>query len=175
MRKSKHLLGALAATLFGTAAFAADGDILVADFNGKDYGAWRVEGEAFGDAPAPGTLPGQMDVSGFRGAGLVNSFVGGDRTTGTLTSPEVVLSKPFVNFLIGGGGHDGTRFELLVDGEIVRVARGPNVVPGGSEKLDWATWDVSEFLGEKAIFRVVDEGTGGWGPINVDEISLSDK
>ncbi|MBQ6826949.1 MAG: hypothetical protein IJO46_02960 [Thermoguttaceae bacterium] len=55
MRKSKHLLGALAATLFGTAAFAADGDILVADFNGKDYGAWRVEGEAFGDAPASGT------------------------------------------------------------------------------------------------------------------------
>ncbi|MBR5244107.1 MAG: hypothetical protein IKW13_07730, partial [Thermoguttaceae bacterium] len=114
-----------------------------------------------------------MDVSGFRGAGLVNSFVGGDRTTGTLTSPEVVLSQPFVNFLIGGGGLDGTRFELLVDGAVVRVARGPNVVPGGSEKLDWATWDVSEFLGKKAIFRVVDAETGGWGHINVDEIGLS--
>ena len=182
--KSKHLtllaasLGVVFATLSISAVYADDAqnaDVLIADFNGANYDAWRVEGEAFGTAPAPGTLPGQMDVSGFRGAGLVNSFVGGDRTTGTLTSPEVVLSKPFVNFLIGGGGHDGTRFELLVDGKIVRVARGPNVVPGGSEKLDWATWDVSEFLGKKAIFRVVDEGTGGWGHINVDEISLSDK
>lgn len=179
--KSKRLTVLAAALGFAfassslTAVCADDSDVLIADFNGSDYGAWRVDGEAFGTAPAPGTLPGQMDVSGFRGAGLVNSFVGGDRTTGTLTSPEVVLNKPFVNFLIGGGGHDGTRFELLVDGAVVRVARGPNVVPGGSEKLDWATWDVSEFLGKKAIFRVVDEGTGGWGHINVDEIGLSDK
>ncbi len=165
---------ALASSAFSTVC-ADDADALIADFNGSDYGAWRVEGDAFGTAPAPGTLPGQMNVSGFRGAGLVNSFVGGDRATGTLTSPEVVIDKPFTNFLIGGGGLDGTRFELLVDGAVVRVARGPNVVPGGSEKLDWATWDVSEFLGKKAIFRVVDAETGGWGHINVDEISLSDK
>lgn len=154
---------------------AQNADVLVANFDGGDYGDWQVVGEAFGTAPASGTLPGQMEVSGFLGAGLVDSFVGGDRSTGTLTSPEVVIVKPFVNFLIGGGGHDGTRFELLVDGRVVRVERGPNVVPGGSERLDWASWDVSEFLGKKAIFRVVDEETGGWGHINVDEIVLSDK
>ena len=38
-------------------------------------------------AEAHGTLPGQMDVSGFKGKGLVNSFHQGDVTTGTLTSP----------------------------------------------------------------------------------------
>src|SRR5690349_21242882 len=38
----------------------AAGDILIADFEGDDYGAWKVEGTAFGNGPAHGTLPGQM-------------------------------------------------------------------------------------------------------------------
>ena len=50
-------------------------DLVVADFEGDDYGTWVVEGDAFGTGPARGTLPGQMTVSGFRGRGLVNSFV----------------------------------------------------------------------------------------------------
>jgi len=40
-------------------------DILIADFEGKTYGSWKVEGEAFGPGPARGTLPGQMQVSGY--------------------------------------------------------------------------------------------------------------
>ncbi|MBQ1278268.1 MAG: hypothetical protein IIY07_06455, partial [Thermoguttaceae bacterium] len=68
--KSKRLTVLAAALGFAfassslTAVCADDSDVLIADFNGSDYGAWRVEGEAFGTAPAPGTLPGQMDVSG---------------------------------------------------------------------------------------------------------------
>jgi len=34
-------------------------------------------GEAFGPGPARGTLPGQMQVVGFQGRGLVNSFYRG--------------------------------------------------------------------------------------------------
>jgi fructan beta-fructosidase len=62
-------------------------DILIADFEGENYGDWKVTGEAFGKGPARGTLPGQMVVDGFKGKGLVNSFLGGDGATGTLTSP----------------------------------------------------------------------------------------
>ena len=58
------------------------GDVLFADFEGQGYGAWKVEGEAFGSGPARGTLPGQMEVSGFRGKGLVDSFLHGDGSTG---------------------------------------------------------------------------------------------
>ncbi|MBP5621824.1 MAG: hypothetical protein J6X44_07400, partial [Thermoguttaceae bacterium] len=172
-------LGALCALSFvvfnSTPIRAAEGDEVVADFEGADYGAWIAEGEAFGKAPAQGTLPGQMDVSGYLGKGLVNSYYNGDGTTGKLTSPEIEITKPYVNFLIGGGGHDGTRFELVVDGEVARLERGPNVNPGGSEALDWATWEVAELIGKKAFFRIVDEETGGWGHINVDQIMLSDK
>ena len=33
-------------------------DILLADFEGETYGAWKVTGEAFGAGPARGRLPG---------------------------------------------------------------------------------------------------------------------
>lgn len=51
-------------------------------------------GSAFGAGPAAGTLPGQQPVSGFEGAGLVNSFRDGDGTTGTLTSPPFTIRRP---------------------------------------------------------------------------------
>ena len=35
---------------------AAD-DILIADFEGANYGQWKTTGEAFGNGPARGTLP----------------------------------------------------------------------------------------------------------------------
>lgn len=150
-------------------------DVIIADFEGSDYGSWRVEGEAFGTEPARGTLTSQMTVSGYQGERLANSYFHGDASVGVLTSPEIEITKPYVNFLIGGGAHPGTYFEMLVDGKRERLARGPNLNPGGSEKLDWETWDVADFIGQKVVFRIVDNETGGWGHINVDSIMQSDK
>ncbi len=172
-------LGAVcAATLggyFHVKAQGAESDVVLASFDGADYGDWKAEGTAFGKGPARGTLPNQMDVSGYLGAGLVNSYFGGDASTGKLTSPEFLIVKPYLNFLIGGGGLPGTRMELIVDGQVVRETRGPNTQPGGSEALDWSTWNVDEFKGKKGQIVVVDSETGGWGHINVDEIRQSDK
>jgi fructan beta-fructosidase len=151
-------------------------DILLADFEGDDYGSWKTTGEAFGTGPARGTLPNQMHVSGYRGKGLVNSFHGGDGSTGTLTSPEFKIERKYLNFLIGGGKHPGaTCMNLLIDGKIVRTASGPNDKPGGSEQLSWHTWDVAEFAGKTGVLQIVDKATGGWGHINVDHIVLSDR
>src|SRR5262245_38840670 len=83
-------------------AQAAEPDILIADFEGPDYGAWKTTGTAFGAGPAKGSLPNQMPVSGYLGNGLVNSYLGGDAATGTLTSPSLKIERPFLNFLIGG-------------------------------------------------------------------------
>ncbi len=116
-----------------TAAQSSDGDILLADFEGKDYGAWKTTGTAFGPGPARGTSPGQMPVSGYLGQGLVNSFFGGDAATGTLTSPPFEVGRKYINFLVGGGKHEGkTCINLLVAGKVVRTATGPNDRPGGS-------------------------------------------
>ncbi|HPX40762.1 MAG TPA: 2,6-beta-D-fructofuranosidase, partial [Candidatus Hydrogenedentes bacterium] len=151
-------------------------DILIADFEGADYGAWTVEGEAFGPGPARGTLPNQMEVSGFEGQGLVNSFFNGDGATGMLTSPPFRLERDYLAFLIGGGMHPGeTCINLLVNGEVVRTATGPNDKAGGTERLDWFSWDVSGLRGQTAIIRIVDAHTGGWGHINIDHIVQSER
>ncbi|HEU4751819.1 MAG TPA: GH32 C-terminal domain-containing protein, partial [Armatimonadota bacterium] len=121
------------------------------------------------------TLPNQMPVSGYEGQGLVNSFFRGDGTTGTLLSPEFAVSRRYVSFLIGGGGFPGkTCMELLVEGKVVRSATGPNTQSGGSERLEPQYWDVAEFAGRPARLRIVDDATGGWGHINVDQIVLTD-
>src|SRR5262249_29651316 len=112
----------------------------------------------------------------FRGRGLVNSFYGGDKSTGTLTSPPFTVGRRYLNFLVGGGKHPGkTCINLLVGGKVVRTATGPNDRPGGSERLAWHAWDVSEFEGKRAVIQIVDAHTGGWGHINVDHIVLSDR
>jgi fructan beta-fructosidase len=165
-------------TLAGAAASASGQsreDIVIADFEGTTYGDWTATGTAFGPGPARGTLPGQMEVSGFEGKGLVSSFHGGDASTGTLSSPPFEIKRRFLNFLIGGGKFPGrTCMELLVEGKTVRSATGPNEQPGGSERLDWNSWDVSELQGKSVTLRITDTHTGGWGHINVDQIVQSD-
>ncbi len=150
-------------------AVAGDGDILIADFEGADYGQWKATGEAFGSGPAHGTLPDQMPVSGFQGRGLVNSYLKGDGTTGTLTSPEFRIERPFISFLVGGGHHPGeTCVNLLVDSKVVRSTTGED-----SEHLDWETWNVADLAGKQARIEIVDRATGGWGHILVDQIEQS--
>ncbi|MEU2749781.1 GH32 C-terminal domain-containing protein [Streptomyces collinus] len=147
---------------------------VLADFEGGTYRDWAATGDAFGTAPATGTLPDQGQVSGFLGDGLVNTYLNGDSTTGTLTSPGFTLDKKYINFLIGGGNHPAdsanpTAVELLVDGHVVRSATGKD-----AEALNWASWDVGDLAGKKARIRIVDDNTGGWGHLNVDHIVLSD-
>ena len=151
-------------------------DILIADFEGTNYGSWRAAGEAFGPAPARGTLPGQMPVEGYVGQGLANSFYHGDGTTGTLTSAQFKIERRFLRFLIGGGGFPGkTCINLWLNDQVVRTATGTNTQPGGSEKLDWQQWDVAELVGSNGVIEIVDQATGGWGHINIDQILQTDR
>jgi hypothetical protein len=55
-----------------------------------------------------------------------------------------------------------------------RTATGPNTEPGGTEALAPSGWDVSEFTGKDAQIEIIDEATGGWGHINVDQIVQTD-
>lgn len=170
------LLLLLVSSSLGIGGLRAAEDILIADFEGTNYGSWKVTGEAFGPGPAQGTLPGQMPVEGYLGHGLANSFYHGDGTTGTLTSPGFKIERHYLRFLIGGGGHAGeTCINLRMDDKIARTATGPNTQPGGSERLDWQQWDVRELAGQSAVIEIVDRATGGWGHINIDQILQTDQ
>ena len=172
----KLFISCLLITFFCLAPVTAQEDILIADFESRDYGDWKVTGEAFGPGPARGTLPTQMEVTGFEGKRLVNTYYNNDNATGTLTSPMFEIKRKYINFLIGGGKYPGlTCINLLIDGKVARTATGPNDEPGGSEELAWHSWDVSELLGRKAKIQIVDNQTGGWGHINVDHIIQSNR
>ncbi|RYD37692.1 MAG: glycoside hydrolase family 32 protein [Verrucomicrobiaceae bacterium] len=146
-----------------------------ADFEGADYGPWLVGGTAFGKVPAKGALPGQMAVEGFVGTGLVNSFNGGDNSRGKMSSSDFVIRKPFIKFLIGGGGFAGkTCLNLVMDGQAVRTATGPNTSPGGSERLEQGSWEVADLNGKTAHLEIVDDAGGSWGHVNVDQIVFTD-
>ena len=141
-----------------------------ADFEGPNYGNWTVTGAAFGPGPAAGTLTNQMTVSGYVGAGLVNSYFGGDVSTGTLVSPAFTITNRCISFLIGGGNNPGrTCMNLMVNGAVVATATGNN-----SEMLQWTNWNVTPWLGQVAQLQIVDNATGGWGHVDVDEIMFSD-
>jgi fructan beta-fructosidase len=157
-------------------ASASAQDILLSDFEELTYawlpgGTWTATGNAFGSGPAQGTLSGQQTVDGYQGHGLVNTFLSGDASTGTLTSPPFTIQRRYIRFLIGGGNwRNQTCMNLLVNGQVVRSAVGM----GDREHLDWLQWNVSAFSNQTAQIQIVDSTTGGWGHINVDQIIETD-
>ena len=149
-------------------AWVPEGRIL-GDFE-QGFAGWTATGDAFGEQPATGALEGQQAVDGFQGRALVNSFHHGDAGQGTLTSPEFIVDRDHLSFLIGGGRQPERAFvQLRVEGRAVRSATGAD-----AERLSWRSWNVAEFRGRPARLEVVDRATGGWGHINVDQFLLAD-
>ena len=128
-------------------------------------------GPAFGDKPAPGKAADQQEIPGFQGKQLVNTYYpDGDGLTGVLTSPGFKIKKGFVAFLIGGGSmKEKTCVNLVIGGKVVLSATGKN-----DEQLLPVVWDVRGFKNKSAFLEIVDNETGGWGHINVDQIVFSD-
>lgn len=165
------IFGALVSVCVAQTQTTVTNETVFADFEGGDYGTWRVAGEAFGKGPARGSWPGQQAVTGFEGRGLVNSFLGGDRATGSLVSPEFTIRQPYISFLIGGGNRPGEAcVNLVVDGKPVKSATGTEF-----ERLQWHTWQLFPWTGKKARIEIVDKATGAWGHVNVDQIILSNR
>lgn len=143
-------------------------EIVVADFESDSYGEWKVEGDAFGTGPTDGH---KLQVTGYRGGRLVNSFGSGDAATGAITSSPFELNRRYLAFLIGGGRHaEETGVELLVDGKSVRSATGAD-----SSELRWESWDIGSLQGQQATLRIFDRAKGDWGHINLDQILLTDQ
>jgi uncharacterized protein (DUF608 family) len=154
--------------------------ILFEDFETSTYGAWTVEGTAFGPGPRERSKIAayQGDVGG-KGLRVVNTHntlngedsVKADNHVGKLTSPEFTISRRFIEFYIGGGNHpQRTCVNLLVDGKAVRTTVGPE-----SNQMRLAHFNVEELEGKRARIEVVDQERGGWGQIAIDHIQFVDE
>jgi levanase len=75
---------------------------VISDFEGDTWDpGWTTTGTAFGNGPD--TPP--ADVFGAMGNKYVDSYGDGDFQTGTLTSPDFQIDKPYLNLLVGGGNY----------------------------------------------------------------------
>ena len=131
-------------------------DIVIADFKGSDYGTWKTTGVAFGAGPTNG---------------CACSNVGGDVSTGTLTSPEFTIERGYINMLLKGGNYpDDLRVDLLVGGKAVRSTSGSHM-----KEFFWFSWDVLDLKGSKASILVTDNNVNKeWGYIALGAIEQSD-
>lgn len=132
---------------------------------------WEITGDF---AVEPWRNPSTAGGDYYLGRKRLNTWEGGpkgDDNLGDLTSPAFTIepSEDHLSFLVGGGKRlNGTlEVRLLVDGEVVRTATGPE-----AGQLNWQSWDVSEFAGRDARFQVHDDATGGWGHLTVDHLVL---
>ena len=151
-----------------------------ADFESGTYEGWTATGEAFGKTPQ--TLETIADYQGrINGVGkyFVNSHNirpltdrsdsavrRGDSLTGTLTSAEFTIDFDAIEFLVGGGSHQGaTCVNLVIDGKAVLSATGRD-----NNQMSLNTWNVRPFAGKKAKIQIVDNHKTSWGNIGVDHI-----
>ena len=145
-------------------------DLILADFESEDYGAWESTGTCFTDGPARGGQLATLEIEGALGHGVASSELQGDGPKGTLTSPEFKLERGYLAFRIAGGDYEHhTCLNLLVDGEVVRSATGWR-----SDRLAPASWDVSRWRGQYGRVQIVDQASGDWGHLNVDHIVQTD-
>ena len=155
-------------------------DIVFEDFEKENYERWTVTGTALGDSPIKmSDMPNyQGDVAG-KGKRVVNTHNvrqgedvrGGDQHIGTLTSKLFIIKRKYINFLIGGGAHEGkTCLNLLIDGKVVKTATGQN-----NNRMDPASFNVEQWQDKQAQIQIVDKETGGWGNVGVDHIVFSDR
>ncbi len=158
------------AGLLGSSSPCRADDLAIGSFRGTNYGDWIATGTAFNPGPAAGSLLAKLEIENSPGEAVASSEVEGDGPTGTLTSPEFKIARKFISFFIAGGDYERhTCLNLAVRGKVVRSATGWR-----SDRLIPASWEVSEFLGQRAQVQIVDEASGDWGHINVARIVQTD-
>lgn len=155
--EAKHVEKSVANAAGQEAASSNRPDRILADFNGPDYGGWTAHGSAFGGGPT---------------SGVASSARPGKRNVyGTLTSPEFLIDRRYLNFLIGGDSR-GAQLRLLIEGGKSFTAEG--LTPGA---LFPACFDLSAYQGQQGRIEIHDfsqERSGAYASIQVDDLRLSD-
>ncbi|HEY4416766.1 MAG TPA: glycoside hydrolase family 32 protein [Verrucomicrobiae bacterium] len=163
-------LSLLALTVSLSCAANTD-DLAIGHFNDTNYGDWQATGTAFHLGPAANDWLPKLEIENARDNRVASSEMEGDGPTGTLTSPEFKLARKYISFRIGGGDDErDTCLNLLIAGKVVRSATGWR-----SDHLIPASWDVSQFRGQTAQIQIVDQASGDWGHVNVDQIVQTDQ
>ena len=93
-----------------------------------------------------------------------------DKQTGVLQSPAFTLKGDQLAFLVAGGFDPETLYVALVDSKTDEVL----IRAGGSRdhRMRRIVWEVARWKGRNVHLEVVDRSVGGWGHIQIDDISV---
>ena len=141
-------------------------------------GHWhRLRHGAGGDGEDP-RLPGRRSAA--KGKRVVNSHASApgnsveekDAATGTLVSRPFTIERELHHVPDRRRARTRTRpaSTSLVDDKVVLTATGSN-----ENQMHPLSWDVRKWAGKTGRLQIVDDATGGWGNIGVDDIVFSDK
>ena len=155
------------------------GGRILFNFESGTWTGWKIEGAAWGRAPVDRPRNGQGQVRHYDGRFFATSMWDNDAATGTATSPDFVVDNAHLAMRLGGGT-DKTklRVELRVDAPAsdgspgYRIARTASVPEPAGELMRDIVWDVSDLRGQTARLVMIDDATGGWGHLDVDEVVL---
>lgn len=157
--------------LLFTTLVASATDLVFESFESDGFGEWKVKGKAFGLAPSavsPDGLNGE--VVDYSGQYFITSSHGGDKATGSLTSPPFKITLPYLGFHLSGGAHQSkTAVQLIIDDTVVLEANGQNDL-----QMRKVIWSLKDHVGKTARLHVLDAEKGGWGIINADHFVFSD-
>lgn len=157
------------------------------DFETGDLRGWTASGNAFESQPTygdnsaargnqPANQQGDFWIGTFerhpRGATSPGSAQG-DRPQGTLTSQAFDIPGGTLSFLIGGGSSFETRVELMIADPIEGSIRAFYASGSNTESMRRVTWDLARLNGQRGFLRIVDQASGPWGHINVDDFRFS--
>lgn len=155
---------------------AKEQNIANPDFESGSLEGWNVlDGDAFGAANVTkatsywGGSFGQQDKYHLWGYTAEK----GDDATGSIRSSYFTLGgSGEINFLIGGGYDKNLYVALVRASDNKELIRAENTKWAEDEKYRRVTWDASKYIGETVYMKVVDNKTGGWGHINVDDFHV---
>lgn len=137
-------------------------------FDGEDFGS-QIErsGDAFGGGPVDAAIGAQTTVFGIHGQRFVDSYHGGDASTGELRLPLGPARGRMVGLLVGGGSNCKETYAAVrvAEHEVARTCgKADEVLRPFAVPLP-ASDDPAELV-------VVDNGTGGWGHLLIDDVAL---
>lgn len=139
---------------------------------------WKITEGKFGEAvtAVPSLTRRKSEPFARQGGHHLSTLVPGDGgplsdlQTGVLQSPSFKLVGGKASFLVSGGFNERGLYVALVEAE----SGGVLIKEGGARdhKMRRIEWDVSKWKGQTVRFEIVDRLEGGWGHLNVDDISV---
>ncbi|MFM1873073.1 MAG: hypothetical protein RL398_2495, partial [Planctomycetota bacterium] len=144
-------------------------------FESGELRGWILQGDAFLGQPTDGDTVAarRKDMrSGHAGRYWIGGFEQmGDDAVGTMTSVPFEVKKPWATYLVGGGGSNLTRVEVLTaDDTLLSSAHGDE-----DEQMRPVVVDLREHVGKSIRVRLIDEAKGHWGHLNFDEFVFHDQ